>query len=57
MFIQFKEGVLPFEYRSGMESSDKYDYDSTLLPLISEDKIDKMSSGDESDAKPMLMDM
>ena len=36
-----------------MESGNKYDDNSAMLPLISEEKIDAMSSGDESDVEPI----
>ena len=38
-----------------MKSSNEYDEDSTLVPLISEEEMDAMSSGDEYDIGPMLL--
>ena len=40
-----------------MESGNKYDEDSTMKPLISEDEMDAMSPGNESDAEPMSTNM
>ena len=40
-----------------MESGNESDDDSTLLPLINEEEIDTISSGDESDAEPMSTHM
>ena len=56
-FTQFEEGILISESCNSMESSDEYDKDSTLPPLISEAKMDEISSGDASDAEPMPSDM
>ena len=55
-FTQFVEGYLLLETSYDFESSNESDDDSILAPLISEKK-DAMSSGDESDAEPMSMDM
>ena len=41
------------QYGSGNESDD----DSNLPPLISEEDMDAISSGDEYDAEPMSTDM
>ena len=46
MFAQFKEGGLLSETHYGTEKFNEYDDDSTLVPLISEEEIDTMSSGD-----------
>ena len=46
---QFEEGKLLSETRHGMEIVNQYDENSTLAPLISEEEMDQMSSGDESD--------
>ena len=40
-----------------MESGKKSDEYSTMPPLINEEEIDVMSSGDESDSEPMPTDM
>ena len=68
-FTQFEKGNLISEYQnnlllqscngteSGDKSGDKYGEDSTIPSLISKEKMDEMSSGDESDAEPMSMDM
>ena len=40
-----------------MESGNKYDDDSTLSPLISDAEMNVVSSGGESGAEPMPMDM
>ena len=45
------------EYRNGTESGNKYYYNSTLPPLSSEEKTDKISSGNEYDAESMYTDM
>ena len=64
MFTQFEEGGLLSETqnllsetRYDMESGNKYDDNSAMLPLISEEKIDAMSSGDESDVEPISTQM
>ena len=44
------------ETRNDTESGDKSDDDSTMPSLIIEEEIIVISSGDESDAKPMSMD-
>ena len=68
-FTQFEEWNLISEYcknllfescndtESGEKSGDKYNDNSTLPSLISEGKMDEMSSDDESDAEPMSPDM
>ena len=57
MLTQFEEGGLLSESCNGTESGNKYDDDSTLPPLIIGSEMDVMSSGDESDAEPMYMDI
>ena len=57
MFAQFGEGDLLSETCENMESGNKYYDNSTLPQLISEEEMDMMSSGDESDAEPMSTDM
>ena len=39
------------------EIGDKSDNDSIVPPLLSEEKMDEMDSGDESDGDNMYMDM
>ena len=48
---------LSSETRKDVESGYKYDDGSTMPPLISEEEIDAMSSGDESDDELMSTDM
>ena len=48
---------LLFETSGDTETGNKYDDNSNLPPLISEEEMDTMSSGDESDAGPMSTDM
>ena len=57
MLAQFEEGNLLSESHNGTESGDKSDESLTLTLLISEVKMDKMSSGDESDTEPILTDI
>ena len=57
MFSQFEEGNLLSKSHNGTESGDKSDEYSTLPPLTSEAKMDKMSQGNEYDAEPMYTDM
>ena len=45
------------ESRNNTERCNESDDDSTLLKLISEAETDTMSSGDESDAGPMSIDI
>ena len=57
---QFEEGDLLLESCRNTESGDEYyrsDNDSTLPPIISEIKMDEISSGNESDAETTPMDM
>ena len=53
-FTHFEEGNLLFENCDDEESGDKYDDDLIMPPLISEEEMDTMDSGDESDDKPIL---
>ena len=55
--LQFEDRNLLSEYHNGTESGDKYDNDLILPPLISESKMDDVSSVDESDAKLMTTDI
>ena len=52
-FAQFEEGNLLSETRNNAESSDKYDDDSTMSPLIIKEEMDTMSSGYEYDDEPI----
>ena len=56
-FTQFEEGSLLSETHNDTKSGNKYDENSTLAPLFSEEERDAMSSGNESDAKHMSTDM
>ena len=63
-FVHFEEGNvlsetqnLLAETRDNTESGKQYDDDSTMLTLISEEEMDVIYSGDDSDAEPMSMDM
>ena len=50
MFTHFEEGGLLSETGDNTESGNESDYNSTMPPLISEEEMDAMSSGDEFDA-------
>ena len=56
-FAQFVEGNSLSATCNFTESGNKYDGNSTLVPIISEEEMDLMSSSDEYDAKPMSTDM
>ena len=56
-FAQFEEGDLLSENHDNTESGEKSDVGSTLPPFISEEEIDALDSGNESDAEPMSTDM
>ena len=56
-FAMFEENYLLYETREDMESGNESDENSNLPPLISEEEIHAMSSGDKSDSEPMYMDM
>ena len=56
-FAQFEDGNLLSETHDDTESGYKFDDNSTLAPLISEEEINAMLSGDESDAEPMPPDI
>ena len=53
----FEEGNLWSETRDDAESAEKFDVDSIMPPLISEEEMDAMDSGDESDHDPMSTDI
>ena len=57
MFTQFEEGGVLSETHDYTEIGNKSDENLTLPPLITEEEMDNMSSGNESDAEPMSMDM
>ena len=63
-FAQFEEDYLLLETRNllsenrdDIESDNKYDYNSTMPPLISYEEMDVMTSGNESNAEPMSTEM
>ena len=56
-FAQFQESDILTETRDNAESGDEYDDDSTMPPLLSEEEIDAIDSGDESDNDLMSTDM
>ena len=56
-FAQFEEGGLLSEACNDGESGDKSDENSIMPPLLREDEMDAMSSGDRYDAGPMSKKM
>ena len=54
---QFEEGDLLSKTRDDAESSEKSDDDSIMPPLICEDEMDGMDTGDESEDEPMSTEM
>ena len=48
-FAQFEEGGLSYETRDDAENRDKSDDNSEMPPLISEEKMDTVDYGDESE--------
>ena len=56
-FAQFEEVNLLPETRKKMVSCNKYDDNSTLEQLFSEELMDAISLGDEFDAEPMSTEM
>ena len=56
-FTQFEEGNLSSTTRNDTESGNKSDDDSTIAPLMSEEKMDVMSSDDDNDVEPISTDM
>ena len=56
-FGHFEEGGFLSGTRNDMESGNEYDDDSTIPPLISEEKMGAMSSGDEYNSELMYMDV
>ena len=57
MFTQFEEGNLLSQTRDDAENGDESDDNSVLPPLISEEKMDAIDSGNEYEDKPMSTDM
>ena len=57
MFTHFEEGNVWSKTRNDAESSDKYGDNSIMPPLISEEEMDTIDSGDESDDDPMSTEM
>ena len=53
MFAQFEEGDILNKTRNNAESGDESDDNSIMPPLIREEEIDEMYSGDESDHDPI----
>ena len=56
-FAQFEEDDLLSETRDDTERGKKSDDNSKMPPLISEEEMDAISSGDESDDETMFMEM
>ena len=52
-FVQFEEDNSLSKNRNDAESSDKFDDDSIMPPLISEEEMNAMDYDDESDDDPM----
>ena len=57
IFTQFEEGGLWYETREDAESGEESDDNSIMPPLISEEEIDAMDSGYESDNNPISTEM
>ena len=57
MFAQFEEGDLLSENFDDAERGDESDDNSIMPPLIIEEEMDAMDSGDESEYEPMSTDM
>ena len=57
MFALFTEGNLLSETHENEESVDKYDNNSITRPLISEEEIETMGSGDEYEDEHMYIEM
>ena len=56
-FTHFEQGNLLSETCDNMKSGNKYDKDSNMPPLISEEEMDEMSLGNESDDETMSTGM
>ena len=52
-FAQFREGNLLSETHNHAEIGDEYDDYSIIPPLLSEEEMDEMDSGNDSDDEPM----
>ena len=57
MFTHLEEGYLLSESREDAEIGNESDEDLTMPQIISEEEIDSMSSGNESDDEPMYTEM
>ena len=57
MFAHFDESTLLSETRDDAESSDKFNNNSIMPPLISEDEMNSMDSGNESEDEHVSKDM
>ena len=55
--MQFEEGDLLSETCDDAECGDKYNDDSIIPPLISEEEMDTMDSENESEDEPMPKEM
>ena len=56
-FTHFEEDTLSSETPNHAERSDKYNRDSIMPTLLSEEEIDPMDYGDESDHDPISTEM
>ena len=56
-FTKFEEGDLLSETRDNTERGNESDEDSTMPPFISEEGMDAMDSGDDSDDEIMYTEM
>ena len=56
-FAQFEEDNLLCETRNYAEIGGEYDDDSIMPPLLIEEEMNVMDSGDESDHEPMYTEM
>ena len=56
-FVNFEEANLLSETCDDTESGNEYDDYSTIPPLISEEEMDKMPSGNQYDAETMSTEM
>ena len=54
---QFDKGNLLSETNDDDKSGDEFDDNSIMAPLISEEEMDAMDSGDESEDEPMSTEM
>ena len=56
-FTKFEEGGLLYETCDNTENGNESDNDSTMAPLMNEEEMDAMSSGDKSDTELISTDM